>query len=246
MHALLTSELLSIWERGFTLTRAQQALLLLTLACPETPPEALAHLSIGQRDGRLLTLREWAFGQQLAAVAVCPQCGEHLELTFASSDIRVKAEEKRLDIYAFDNEEYQVRFRLPNSLDLMAVAASQNVRVARAGLFRRCLLSLQHHGQEQSPDRLPPEVCNAIAGQMVEADPQAEVKLSLSCLACNHIWEAAFDIVAFFWSEINAWAYRILQDVHTLAAAYGWSEADILDLNPRRRQYYLEMAGIGT
>lgn len=245
MHALSTSELMSVWERGLTLPRAQQALLLLALACPETPPEALAQLSIGQRDSRLLTLREWSFGHQLAAVAICPHCGERLELMFASSDIRVNADEGQRDIYSFDSEEYRVRFRLPNSLDLMAVADSPTVDAAREEIFRRCLLSLQYHGQEQPPDPLPQAVFHAIVGQMAEADPQAEVQLSLACPACNHLWQTVFDIVAFFWSEIDAWAHRILRDIHTLASAYGWSEADILALSPRRRQCYLEMAGTG-
>ena len=35
---------------------------------------------------------------------------------------------------------------------------------------------------------------------------------------------------------------RILREVHTLAAAYGWSEAEILALSPARRRVYLELA----
>lgn len=243
MRALSTSQLLSAWEQGLTLSRVQQALLLLTLACPETPPEVFAQLSIGQRDSQLLTLREWLFGHQLAALAICPQCGERLEFTFVSGDIRLNNDVKRLDVYSFDSEEYQLRFRLPNSLDLIAIADSQNVNAARERIFKRCLLSLQSHGQEQPPNHLPEEVVNAVVQRMAEADPQADVQLALVCPACEHTWNASFDIVDFFWNEINAWAHRMLKDVHTLASVYGWSEADILALSPRRRQCYLEMIG---
>ena len=243
MHALSTSELLNVWERGLTLSRVQQALLVLVVACPETSPEALAQSSIGQRDSRLLTLREWTFGNQLAALAICPQCGERLELAFASGDIRVNADDKRGDVYSLDSKDYQASFRLPNSLDLMAVADSQNINVAREEIFRRCLLSVQCHGQKQPTNHLPQEMVNAIVQQMAEADPQAEVGLDLTCSTCNHAWQAIFDIASFFWSEINAWARRTLKDVHALASAYGWSEADILALSPYRRQCYLEMAG---
>ena len=76
---------------------------------------------------------------------------------------------------------------------------------------------------------------------MAEADPQADIQLALSCPACGHQWLSTFDIVSFFWSEINAWAYRILREVHILASAYGWREADILAMSPYRRQLYLEM-----
>ena len=76
---------------------------------------------------------------------------------------------------------------------------------------------------------------------MAQADPQADVQLALSCPVCGHKWQTAFDIVSFFWSEINAWAARILREVHILAWGYGWREADILALRPWRREVYLEM-----
>ena len=76
---------------------------------------------------------------------------------------------------------------------------------------------------------------------MAQADPQADVQLALSCPACSHQWQSVFDIVSFFWSEMNAWAYRILREVHILASAYGWREADILAMSPYRRQLYLKM-----
>jgi hypothetical protein len=47
--------------------------------------------------------------------------------------------------------------------------------------------------------------------------------------------------VSFFWNEINTWAYRMLRDVHALATAYGWREADIVAMSPWRRQVYLDM-----
>jgi hypothetical protein len=49
-----------------------------------------------------------------------------------------------------------------------------------------------------------------------------------------------FDIASFFWTEIAAEAKRLLGEVHILASAYGWREADILSLNPLRRRFYLE------
>jgi hypothetical protein len=82
-----------------------------------------------------------------------------------------------------------------------------------------------------------------IVGHMAQADPQADVQLALCCPRCSHEWQEVFDIVSFFWSEISAWTARILREVHTLACAYGWREADILAMSPGRRQCYLEMLG---
>ena len=53
-----------------------------------------------------------------------------------------------------------------------------------------------------------------------------------------------FDIVSFFWAEIDAWARRVLREVNVLARAYGWRESDILALSPVRRQIYLSMVQV--
>jgi hypothetical protein len=66
--------------------------------------------------------------------------------------------------------------------------------------------------------------------------------LDLRCPTCGHSWHALFDIVAFFWAELASQAKRLLREVHTLARAYGWREADIVSMSARRRQLYLEMA----
>ena len=89
MRALSALELLDVWERGLAQPAARRTLTLLAAACPDTAPDALAKLSIGQRDARLLTLREWTFGPQLVSLASCPGCDERLELTFNVSDIQV-------------------------------------------------------------------------------------------------------------------------------------------------------------
>jgi hypothetical protein len=71
MRALSASELLNVWERGFIQPPIYRALTLLAVAC-EASPETLAKLSIGDRDARLLTLREWTFGSQLVGLVNCP------------------------------------------------------------------------------------------------------------------------------------------------------------------------------
>jgi len=78
---------------------------------------------------------------------------------------------------------------------------------------------------------------------MSEIDPQADTKLSLVCPSCEHAWQADFDIISFFWREIDAWAQRTLLEVVYLASAYGWREADILNMSPWRRHFYLGALG---
>lgn len=239
MRALSASELLGTWEQGLSRPPFQRALTLLAAACPETA-DTLAEFSLGQRDACLLTLREWTFGPQLVSLAVCPNCGERLELTFDVADLRVVSESEPGGILSFSRDGYEVHFRLPTCHDL-AEAGGHDVAAARSGLLEQCLLAVYYQGEERPASELSDSIVEAVVEQMAQADPQAEVQLNLSCPVCGHCWPAIFDIEAYFWSEINAWAYRCLRDVHRLASAYGWREADILALNQGRRQFYLDM-----
>lgn len=237
MRPVSASELLSVWERGQGQRPVQKALALLAAACPGTPPAELAALSIGRRDSLLLTLREWTFGSRMACVVACPACGERLEPSFDAADIRTpEPPETGSGELSLTFHGREVRFRLPNSLDVLALAGIQDLTLARRVLLDRCLVK---------PPRKPvaEELAEAVACRMAEADPQADVQLALSCPACACSWSAAFDVTSFFWREIEAWAYRILREVHTLAVAYGWREEDILSLSPWRRQAYLQMVG---
>ena len=92
-----------------------------------------------------------------------------------------------------------------------------------------------------SSNDLSKDVVAGLIAHMAECDNQAEVILSLECPECGHCWQLIFDIVSFFWSEISAQAKRLLNEVHTMAMAYGWRETDILSMSATRKQFYLEM-----
>jgi hypothetical protein len=97
-------------------------------------------------------------------------------------------------------------------------------------------------GKSVSAEELPEDVVQKVEEQISVIDPQADMRLNFSCPECHQRWKEAFDIVSFFWAEIDAWARRILREVDILARAYGWRESDILALSPVRRQIYLAMA----
>lgn len=241
MRPLTALELLGVWEEGQDRPWAERALLLLAMASPAETPETLALLPVGRRDERLLTLREWMFGPALAGVARCPSCAERLELSFSVDDLRAGAELPPAEQLSVETDGYEVRFRLPNTDDLAALSDATDGAAVRQQLLLRCLLGARRNGGACSFRKLPVRVLDAVVRRMGELDPQADVHTSLHCPACGHEWAATFDIVSFFWSEIESWSYRMLADVHALASAYAWREADILALSPRRRQFYLEM-----
>lgn len=234
-------ELLAAWERGLNQPPIVRALLLLAGACPEDTFEQLADLPIGQRDLRLLDLREWLFGSQLTATAACPACAERLEVGLTVADIRFGSNDPASPANSFEVGGHRVVFRLPTSSDLLAALGAPRAE-RQARLLERCLIDVRDEaGEVVSTEALPWPVREAVSARMAEADPQADLELRLTCSGCRHAWGARFDIASFLWQELDVWAQRLLRDVTCLARAFGWCEADVLSLSPTRRQIYLEL-----
>lgn len=242
MRDLMAAELLEVWERGSAQRPPERALTLLDSACPDFETDTLARLSIGRRDGLLLSVRESTFGSRFVAITNCPDCHEQLELDFDVDDVRVSdGEVEPGDPATLSVDGYELRFRLPDSRDLMIAGAMRDGESIRAALLERCLLTVHSKGRETSIDRLPKDVVAKLEEEMSRLDAQASVQVELECPSCRRGWTAAFDILAFFWSELDAWAQRLLVEVHTLASAYGWREMDILEMSAARRNIYLNM-----
>ncbi len=241
MRALLAPDILRIWETGRDQPPLERALSLLLAAEPETRREDLAALSIGRRDALLLALRRRVFGETLPAYAECPQCGGRLELHFPAASIQTAAETipETLELRVGAIE---LRLRFPTSVDLAEANTHEEIAAAKAALMERCVEARENDEPIKAGD-LPPAVIEQIEHCLVEADPGAEIWLTLHCPFCEYGWQMLFDIAGFFWREISACARRLLREVDALARAYGWSEAEILGLSPVRRQAYLELVG---
>ncbi|MDO9164093.1 MAG: hypothetical protein Q8N35_15365 [Methylococcaceae bacterium] len=240
MASISTADLLAAWERGGSQSMTRRVLTLLATVYPELSDVQLLSLPIGQRDGLALKLRELLFGPQLSIVAKCPFCHEQLEVGLDVADICVEQNTLQHQPFALSIEGFELQFRLPDSQDLLHIEAVDSLDTARNVFFERCLLSATYEGQACPVAALPEEVLNKIEATMSAADPQADVELDLCCPDCLHSWLAPFDIASFLWTEINAWAQRVLNEVHLLAQAYSWREADILAMSAARRRYYLE------
>lgn len=252
MRNLSAAELLAAWESGLGRSTARFALALLGAAYPDSSAEEIARWSVGRRDARLLALRESLFGSALEGVSTCPLCGRSLELTFRVSDILVQPPQPEPPEQAdppvtVSLDGYRIRARPLNSLDLISIEEVSDLAEARQRLLGRCVLSAVRSagGSAEEPvadvGELPGAVAEAVAGGLAQADPQADIRLELECSDCGHQWTTPFDISVFLAGEIRSWVRRLLREVHQLACAYGWSEAEILAMTPTRRSAYLEM-----
>lgn len=226
--------LLTLWEAGSAQDPVRRAVTLLAGARGGPAAEA-ATVDVGTRDVLLAGLFRLVAGNQVPACADCPACGAVLEVPVdvaAVAELPVQDPGERLSALVDGAE---VPFRLPTTADLIALRGYPRDR-ARVALLAACL------GAE--PGTTPgPEAEAAVEMAMEQAAPAGAIDLLARCPACGLESSLPLDVPALLWAEIEAQASALLRDVHALATSYGWTEADVLDLSPRRRAMYLELAG---
>jgi hypothetical protein len=240
MAALSARDLLLVWEQAERRRPAERALVLLGAACPELPDDARAALSLGQREARLFSLYQETFGPELELATPCPGCGETLEVAIRIEDLDIGGDGDAVPLPIAEGG-LRLLCRAPDSADLAAAACAADVEDARRLLAARCVLSATRDGVELNPADLSPAEMDVLSRGLAGLDPRAEVLLDLDCPGCGHHWQALLDAADCLWHEIDAAARRLLREVHALARAYGWREADILALSARRRRRYLEI-----
>jgi hypothetical protein len=238
MRSLGDADILAVWEIAHRYHPVDQALALLMTAEPGHTRDELAALPLGQRDARLLALRQVLFGDTVNSCGICPRCHETMEFEIDCGALRTPeagAHERTLHA-----EGHQLRVRPLSSFDLAAAAGSTDVAAARRILLQCCVVEAPCNNETVTVDALPETLHAAIAQAALAADPQAELLFDLICPACEHGWQATLDIAHILWREVAARAQRLLMEVHLLARAYSWRESDILAMSPARRNAYLQ------
>lgn len=300
MRGLSAADILNVWERGAGHSAALRGLDILAVACTGLEVDALAELTVGQRDALLLEVRQLTLGSRLEATTRCPACDELLEFAVQTDDLRLpdhvppdwtpglapdRGATGRLrsrlrrpttgrtpglapdhrpagrlrsrlrhppspaatppaagtSACIWEGDGVRVTYRLPRVSDLIAIGDPSASGAMLSVLLERCVLRAEADSATVPVAALRADIVEALAAEMARRDPQADLQLALTCPACGHSWQAPFDIASFFWAEIAAAAKRLLREVHLLARAYGWREADILAMSASRRQAYIEM-----
>lgn len=230
MRAFSSSEVLDLCDRGVRLHPLDRSLLVLSAVFP-SQSEDYADWSLGRRNRALFELHAACFGLHLRGWSACSRCGEKVEFDIDAGLLTTATPgDSSSDGVVIRGE----RYRLPTSRDL-AGALSCDLEIVALRLLDRCRIG---DGSVSDWD----EIALRDAGEtLAAADPLAETRLALDCPSCAHQWNDVLDIGCFVWAEIESRARRVLEEVHTLASAYGWSEAETLSLSAARRASYMRM-----
>jgi hypothetical protein len=243
MRVLSAADLLTLIERGAGLSPTSTALATLACAAAGESAAGLADLPLGTRDRLLLELREQSPGGPLEALVACPHCAAELELALEPAALRVEAPASAAGTLRHGSLE--LRFRLPTSADLLSLEDCVDESEAVRRLAARCVESATRDGVALDSAALDAELdagaLEALGEAMAAADPQADLRLELTCAACDRRFESELDLAAFIGAELAAAARRLFGEIHVLARGYGWSEADILAMSAWRRRAYAGM-----
>lgn len=216
---------LALWEHGALRHPVDRALLL----CTQADAVGAAELALGARDHALMQLRCAWFGAQLDALVDCPACANTLGFRLDLRELAHGLQSEAPGVVEAAGE----RWRVPNSHDLAAVAGCTDADTAAQALLARLALDPLAHVLDDAG-------VAQLEAALDAADPGAHIEFAMVCDGCGHAWGAPFDIATLLWDELVTHARRLAAEVHTLASAYGWSEAQILALSPARRGLYLQ------
>lgn len=221
-------QVLALWEATVGRDRWQRDDALLGIAAP-------APRGLGARNLGLLALRNTIFNRQWSLRSACPACATECE--FAVDCVALAEQLGAQPIEQCAAIEWQGRSltaRAPTIDDLIAIAGEADSADAVRALLARCL---------EGADEL------AIDGPAVEGlerhlealDPAATIAFQLRCVGCAHEWSSLLDVGEALSAELQRAAERTLTEVDALARAYGWTEAEVLQLSPLRRAAYLQL-----
>jgi hypothetical protein len=238
--ALTAEGILDVADAGREQDAPERGRLLLGAALGSDVDVDLLDVDLGTRDALVLELRAATLGDELVGHLWCPACGTQLAVRLTAASLRrpTPAGEAVVEV---EVDGWRVAAVSPDGRALAAAARCVGVEAARASLLESCVVEARGpDGDEVGSADVPDAVAEAVGGALVARDPSLDVRIGVSCAACDHAWSCCFDASAYFWIEVDALGARILDEVHSLATGYGWTEADVLELSSSRRRRYVE------
>jgi transcription elongation factor Elf1 len=183
--------------------------------------EAVRALAIGDRQFLMRQLSAHLGHDQVWLTAACRRCGESFDFDVHQSALPVKEASESFPYAATAVG----RYRIPTGADQEAIATIDDDDDAVQALLARCTL--------EGSDGSDPGAQEA----MEAASPEVALAAAAVCPACGAKNEVAIDP----YLGLRMDGQSLFMEVHRIASAYHWSEAQILALPRERRRLYLRL-----
>ncbi|MFO1302105.1 MAG: hypothetical protein U1F54_00155 [Burkholderiales bacterium] len=183
----------------------------------EVDGAAVSDLAASDRDRLLAVVYGMTFGDDVRSSPSCAACGKPFDVTFSLAAL----------------------------MDELASRA-QVVDGALAPPDARAEVAAGELGREEGIAALavasgvpPYGSIEAAAAALEREAPIVDLDLAVKCPECDHPQDVAFDLQSFLLQRFLLERRRLTGEVHTLAAAYGWSLAEILAMPRRMRRRFI-------
>ncbi len=200
-------------------------------------------LPVGDIDALIVAMRVERLGSGMVAEITCGRCEALADIDF---DLVAYAEHRRprrsrAAAPAAEPGWWRLlrsatTFRLPSAADVLGAGAeATNDDAARAALVAACI-----RGDVSAP------AVRAAERAMETLAPILRSTVPGACPECGAPVDLDLDARALCLAELGFLAGAVLDEVHLLAAAYHWTERDILDLPSSRRSAYAERVRVAS
>lgn len=206
------------------------ALALGRLGGAQASEERVAALCVADRQYLMRELERHLGSQGGWFQADCPACGSRFDFHLDYADLPVQEAGAGYPQAQVDMDGRQWRFRLPNGADQEAVAGLPDGE-ALAGLFRRLALD------PDLPEAPGQDLIAAAEAALEAVSPAVCLSVQAACPDCG----SGNTVELEPYRALARPADHLLEEVHRIALAYHWAEADIFELPRARRQRYLQL-----
>jgi hypothetical protein len=186
--------------------------------------------SVPRRRQGLIAIAHATLGASLQALARCnaPGCRNQIELELGLASFDAEAREQvELDVAG-----KHLVCRMPTGADLEAWA--REGRFEAAWLAARLIVEDAPGAADWTSAGL-----DALAAALEAADPLAALTVPVTCPCCGTGLDVTLDLEPLLLGALREVARETLEDVHRLARAYHWTEAEIVAMPRERRRAYL-------
>ncbi|NIR30217.1 MAG: hypothetical protein GWN84_13085 [Gammaproteobacteria bacterium] len=207
-------------------------------ACSVQPVDSrgLWSLTLAERIGALVHIVvRTEGGDSIALTLRCPQCADALELAVPCAMLLHEAQRSESEIEVALDAARSVRVRRPTGADqrVWRTRAYSNEDEAAAAVLHSLTAPAGAHSDLDAAD------LERISDAMNAFDPLASFQITTVCPSCGAEATLPVDLEAALLMRLRARQRALLAQVHRLAAAYGWTEEQVLAIPAHRREQYL-------
>lgn len=186
-------------------------------------PEDARTWTVAKRRQGLLAIAVATHGtlRDLTATCHAPACGERMDL--------------QVDLTAFNTDWREDRVMVPGHSLVLRLPSPGDLTGSEAegpDLLRNLVVE----GDVPANTAWLDDADTALG----EADPLGDLELQATCPECGAPVSHPFALEPFLMAELAGELSRLIDEIHVLAMAYHWSEAEILALPNSRRALYID------